>query len=150
MHAGKVVLISVAACFLAGAKDAAAAWLSHGMEQSNELVPVIQDGWFGYADAHGRIVIPPQFHAARNFVEGRACVQRNGRWGYIDPEGRVVVTPQYDWAYDFSQGIAQVGKGADVRYIDAAGRELAKPPVATADAAPEGSLESVSVAQSSP
>lgn len=123
MKGERVFLLGLVEWLAIGCEGAAAAWMPSGVEQSNELLPIVQDGSFGYVDEHRRVVIQPKFAEARNFAEGLACVQQKGRWGYINTSGRFVIEPQFDWAYDFSRGIARVGNGLEAHYIDTAGHE---------------------------
>ena len=50
------------------------------------------DGW-GYVDATGRMVIPPQFDAAGAFQGGLAPVRALGKRGYITRTGEFVLAP---------------------------------------------------------
>jgi hypothetical protein len=70
----------------------------------------LQDGGLlGYADAEGRIVIPPQYEDARPFYEGLAAVKKDGKYGYIDEAGKTVLPFGYVEALDFHNGWAFVG-----------------------------------------
>ncbi|MEA5599571.1 S-layer homology domain-containing protein [Nostoc sp. UHCC 0252] len=53
-------------------------------------------------------VIPPQFDAADDFVEGFARVQKGNQWGYIDKTGKFVIPPRFDEAHPFSEGLLLV------------------------------------------
>jgi hypothetical protein len=66
------------------------------------------DKKLGFMDINGRIAIEPQFHAAGDFANGLARVERvddaeSGfeRLGYIDTSGRIVIPCQFSRAGDF-------------------------------------------------
>jgi len=58
--------------------------------QRTDLKPAKQGGKWGYTDALGRWVIPPQFERAEKFQSGRARVRVGGSWLYINPAGKYV------------------------------------------------------------
>lgn len=124
-----------------------------GAWQGSQLKPVYQSGKWGYADRYGKIVIKPQFDAARPFADGLAQVgmlneelpeleaRPNIRWGYIDETGSIVVQLRYTVLRDFSENLAaaaildtempeRVGAGRSRRlnlkwgYVDRSGREV--------------------------
>jgi hypothetical protein len=118
-----------------------------------QLIPIYENGRWGYADAGGRVVIAARFDAALPFADGLARVgvvdeelpeigaSPNIKWGYIDESGRVVVELRYAVLRDFSEGLAAAavldkekperpafGRG-DKRnlkwgYVDRGGREV--------------------------
>ena len=75
--------------------------------------PRVLQGYKGYIDKTGAVVIKPQFDSATAFREGLAAVgvTENDvtKWGYIDKMGAWVIQPQYDDAGFFSEGLAPVG-----------------------------------------
>jgi WG containing repeat len=97
---------------------------------SNKLYPVFKDGKWGYINNQGKIVIEPQFDAARDFHDGLALVskydksgnknpvtnQSDDKDGYIDETGKFVIEPQFvsqrnsgEHSHDdFSEGLAIV------------------------------------------
>ncbi|MFZ2643865.1 MAG: WG repeat-containing protein [Verrucomicrobiia bacterium] len=88
---------------------------------------------WGYGDKSGRIAIPHQFRAARDFHEGLAAVcvgnkdaPSERKWGYIDRTGQWVVPARFDEAGDFSEGLARIfmadEHGNTWRFIDRTGR----------------------------
>lgn len=99
-------------------------------------------GWYGYIDAGGREVIPPQYTDARDFQHRRAAVSR-GRvendwieeetWGVIDRDGHEVIPCQFaeiaalnDTACLF--GVRQFDKDGGLWGImDSQGRWVAEP-----------------------
>ncbi len=82
--------------------------------QQEKLFVVIVNDKRGYIDQTGKIMIPPQFGGAGNFVEGRAVVatyEKGYKEGYIDSSGQLVIPFRFDQARDFSEGLAAVGFG---------------------------------------
>ncbi|MDX6271744.1 MAG: hypothetical protein QOD28_2967, partial [Acidobacteriota bacterium] len=66
---------------------------------SEGLAPVqtsSQPPRFGFIDRTGKLVINPQYDAARGFEEGLALVMVERKYGFIDKRGRMVVKPQFD------------------------------------------------------
>ena len=45
---------------------------------------------WGFIDANGNMVIPPQFEEVNPFSEGSAEVKSNGQWVHIDKTGKIV------------------------------------------------------------
>lgn len=83
------------------------------------LIPVqSQGGSWGYCDNSGRIIIRPQFEAARSFSESLAAVCLNGRWGFINRDGYVVASCQYDEVKDFTEERAAVKNDGMWGYIN--------------------------------
>lgn len=58
---------------------------------------MLSDGQYGYVDARGRQVIPPEWRYAGDFSDGVAMVSDGSGMGLIDIEGRLVVSTDYDW-----------------------------------------------------
>jgi hypothetical protein len=57
------------------------------------------NGFYGYADRQGGIMLPPRFHDACPFINGRAAASagKENAWGLIDASGAWVVEPHYRW-----------------------------------------------------
>ncbi len=81
---------------------------------SAELLPVNQNGRWGYIDRSGKLVIACQFVEAGYFSEGLAAVgvqnpdEPYALEGYIDNSGGWRIKPQFDWAGAFHEGFARV------------------------------------------
>ncbi|MBR0599915.1 WG repeat-containing protein [Sinanaerobacter chloroacetimidivorans] len=88
------------------------------------LVPLSEQGKYGYLDKTGKSVIPFQYDSAWNFSEGLAAVERKGKWGYIDKEGRQKIPMIYDSAMDFNEGVAPVKRDGQWIVIDDQGKVL--------------------------
>ncbi|HKO97012.1 MAG TPA: WG repeat-containing protein [Pyrinomonadaceae bacterium] len=84
------------------------------------LFPVVNsiDGFLGYIDAEGSMVIPPEWSIEGgspydtfpkvSFSEGLAPFFENEKYGYIDEQGQTVISPQFEKADAFSEGLALV------------------------------------------
>jgi hypothetical protein len=103
----------------------------------SEIYPVEVDHKIGYINEAGRIVIAPQYDAAKRiddyeFREGLARVKLNGKLGFIDQTGRIVVPFQFDDAFPFSEGLACVKANDAWGYIDKRGEWVIRPQFKTA------------------
>jgi len=88
--------------------------------QSSRLKAIYLRGKWGYADQTGKVVIAPQFDAARPFNNGLAQVgvldeklpeinsRPNLKWGLIDENGRVLLELRYTQIRPFTEGLAAV------------------------------------------
>lgn len=102
---------------------------------SNGLLPVVQNGKMGYIDKTGKITIPPQFDTSsymgipelNSFSEGLAPVKAQGKMGYIDLAGKIVVPPQFKEVKDFSEGLAAVRVGDKWGFSDQRGKLVVAP-----------------------
>ena len=119
--------------------------------KGSQLEAVYVNGRWGYADQSGRVVIKPEFDAARPFDDGLAQVgvvdeelpeleaRPNIKWGYIDESGRVLVPLRYTVLRSFSENLAAAavldaerpkslapGRGLNLKwgYVDRHGREV--------------------------
>ncbi|MEO0288539.1 MAG: WG repeat-containing protein [candidate division WOR-3 bacterium] len=92
--------------------------------QSEELLEVFEEnGFYGYSDKAGNVLITPQYQQADGFSNGLASVKKNNRWGYIDTKGNLIIPFKYDDAWMFDNGLALVGIDGYLGYIDAKGNE---------------------------
>jgi hypothetical protein len=111
-------------------------------QDEDVLVPVAQNGKFGYADKEGRIVIRPQFTVAHDFSEGLALVWTEGvpltdsvvksfvKMGYIDRNGRWVFHSRWNHYFfdDFSEGLVPFRQqSAGWGYMDRNGKIVIRP-----------------------
>lgn len=73
------------------------------------IYAVQQGGKWGYMNAKGELVIPPQFEQARSFSNGLGAVCQNGAWGFVDRTGQVVIDHQFmDVGYMEETGLCPV------------------------------------------
>jgi len=90
---------------------------------SDGLAAVRKGALWGYIDRSMKLVIEPQFAAAREFSQGLAAVAQEGpgekkqelKWGYIDKSGKIVIPCEFRDADRFSEGLAAVLPELDVR-----------------------------------
>jgi hypothetical protein len=82
---------------------------------------------YGYVNAQGQVVIPPQFEGVKKFSEGMAGVKRDGGgWGYINLKGEELISAQFDEVGDFFRGFAIVKKGGKSTIINKDGDSVLK------------------------
>jgi hypothetical protein len=100
--------------------DDAPSWAFHLFENDkSDLASCFPlGGKFGYIDKTGKVIIAPQFFAAKDFADGLAAVRveetAGSKYGYIDRTGRMVITPRFNQAGPFSEGLAAVETSARV------------------------------------
>ncbi len=99
-------------------------------------------GYYGYIDKSGALVIPNQFYDAADFSEGLAPVSQEGKYGYIDKTGYWVIQPSYEHAGSFSEGLAcvqiETADGLLYGYIDKTGKVVIQPRFQSAEEFHEG------------
>ena len=76
---------------------------------------------WGFVDETGKMVIPCQFDAAREFSEGLSVVRVDNLYGYINKSGKEVIPCIYDEAENFIRGLARVKRQKTEGYIDITG-----------------------------
>jgi hypothetical protein len=82
----------------------------------NSLTRAKKDGKWGFRNASGSFVIPPQFDWVSHFSEGLAAVMLGKKYGFIDETGGLVIKARYTEAGDFSEGLARVRVGGATVY----------------------------------
>jgi hypothetical protein len=69
------------------------------------LVRIEVDGFYGFADEAGNVVIQPKYPWVGHFSNGMARFSTNGesagKWGYIEKTGQTDIPAQFDSAEDF-------------------------------------------------
>ncbi len=58
-----------------------------------------EDGFVGYCDKYGQVVVEQQFYDALPFSDGHAAVMTSEAWGIIDGFGEWLMKPKYDHLY---------------------------------------------------
>jgi len=134
-----VVLLLISAC-----RDVSQPALD-STGDSEILVPVEQEGAWGYITGDGRLALEPRYERAYRFVNDRALVRQDGRYGFIDPNGTVVIPTTFAGAGPFSDGIAPVRPDSLWGFIDRTGTMVVAPrfrlpPSPTADLSSHDSL----------
>jgi hypothetical protein len=96
---------------------------------SGTLFSVERAKRWGFIDAHGRIVIAPQFDLVRDFFEGLAAIEKGGKSGFIDERGHVAfwLPGNIHPVGSFSEGLAPFQVGDNWGYLDTAGRVAIRP-----------------------
>lgn len=82
------------------------------------LIPMGNDGFYGYVNVKNEVIIPYQFDMAYDFSEGLALVCKDDKYGYINTKGEIVIPYQFDDAKKFSEGLAPVNIGATLQLSD--------------------------------
>ena len=75
-------------------------------EKTEQRFLIKQNGYMGFIDGCGRVVIEPVYDSALEFSEGLARVEKNGKFGFIDKSGKVVIDFYLDFAWFFHEGKA--------------------------------------------
>lgn len=75
------------------------------------LLPVEQNGKWGYIDTTGKVIIAPRFDFADVFSDGIAAVEIEGKTGYINKSGQKVIDAVYEEATAFDGNYAIAKKG---------------------------------------
>lgn len=89
-----------------------------------------RNGYYGFQDEKGNIVVYPKYTDIQSFDEyrtGWAMVEIFGFQGFVDNTGKEVVHPQYDDIGKFGRyrdGCALVQKGKFYGFIDTTGKEV--------------------------
>ncbi|MDW7693269.1 WG repeat-containing protein [Flammeovirgaceae bacterium SG7u.111] len=96
-------------------------------EVSEGLKVVKKDGFYGYVEEKGAVVIPLAFDDAQAFREGGGAVKKEGKWGFVDKNGELIIPHKFDKATSFFEGKAAFRKGAMWGYIDKEGNEVISP-----------------------
>lgn len=111
---------------------------------SEGLCAIEVDGYIGFFDSNGSLVIEPKFMDAGQFSEGLCAVKienkGNTNWAYIDRSGEIVIHQQFDIeessafgqpfasiARPFSEGLGAVLVGNKYGYIDRSGKLVISP-----------------------
>ena len=82
---------------------------------------------WGFIDAQGHTVIPPQFDDEGYFFNGLARVEVGNLSGFINESGRIVISARYQDAGDFREDLAPVRVDKKWGYIDQKGQLLIAP-----------------------
>ena len=88
------------------------------------LLPILQNGQWGYIDTMGTIVVQPQFNRAFPFSENLALVEADSGFGYIRTDGAYSIPPQFEDAWHFFDGRAPVQSAGSWHFIDEQGNAI--------------------------
>ena len=74
---------------------------------------------WGYVDSDGKIVIEPQYEAAKSFSNGIAAVFSDSNWNFINSENKKVITENFEDAnYLSDSGKCFIKKDGYWSYIE--------------------------------
>lgn len=73
-----------------------------------DLISFSSEGYFGFMDTNGNVVIPAKFDFVGTFVDGICDVIIGDKCGAIDKSGNYIITPKYDAMTSFFGGLAGV------------------------------------------
>lgn len=88
------------------------------------LLPVIQDGKWGYIDTTGAVAVEPRFTRAFSFSEGLALVEADSGFGFIREDGSYAISPQFEDAWHFTGGHALVQSNGKWQLVDSRGHVM--------------------------
>ena len=103
---------------LSGARVRESAYFSEG------LMPMQENGRWGFVDHSFQWIIPPQFAHASELSEGLAPVKMGSKEGFIDRQGKTIIPARYDEAWAFSNGVAVIRVNGLFGFVDRSGREI--------------------------
>jgi hypothetical protein len=68
----------------------------YDLEFEREARLVCDDCEWGYIDTSGKMIVPPGYAFARDFVNGVGIVQSGDKWGMLGPQGETLIPCRYD------------------------------------------------------
>jgi hypothetical protein len=84
------------------------------------------DGTYGYINEQGRIVVPPRYTRATNFVDGIAIVEEGLTSGYLNLSGKLIDGQMHHATlHPFNDGVGVFNEGGTYKFIDKNGAILA-------------------------
>lgn len=96
-----------------------------------------KDGFNGFIDQTGKVVIQPDYTEVSKFSGGLAAVRlkKTGKWGYINKKNEMVIPAKYNVAKNFDpvSGIARTRTNNGWAYINQKGEEIKIPDTETFD-----------------
>lgn len=105
------------------------AYMNIGQFSSEGLAPVCRDGYYGYLNSYGEIVIDFYFTRADSFQNGYAVVGTENGCGVIDSTGAYTVNPQYAELSWLNDTLLQYRLADSQEYglCNLAGKQLSEP-----------------------
>jgi len=94
-------------------------WFSEGIAPFKTI-----EGFYGFLNSNGEVIIEPQFLSVGYFNEGLAWAKTNNKTiGYLNTEGEWIIKPQFKKANDFEteSGMARVMQEKEWEYINTTG-----------------------------
>ncbi|MBN2898080.1 MAG: WG repeat-containing protein [Clostridia bacterium] len=77
---------------------------------------------WGLLTPEGTYLVPPEFDAINEFVNGYAIVSKDNKYGFINTKGELVVKPQFEDVSSFNDGFAIARKGGKYGFIQSNGK----------------------------
>jgi hypothetical protein len=87
------------------------------------LAKFYSEGYYGYINLEGILVVEPLFSNAYSFNGGFAKTELNGFYGFINTQGQTTIPHKYELASDFNNGLSLVEKRGKKYYVDTNGFE---------------------------
>lgn len=85
-----------------------------------------RDGTYGYINEQGRIVVPPRYTRATNFVDGIAIVEEGLTSGYLNLSGKLIDGQMHHGTlHPFNDGFGVIQEGETYKFIDKNGLIIA-------------------------
>lgn len=111
-------------------KQVDAAGLEDVRKFSEGLAPFRSNGYWGFLNTNGEIVMKAKYKAVGYMSDGLAWVKDDeGKIGFVNANGDVKIGFEFEAAKDFTNGIARVKKGDTWTYVKTDGTML-NPPAA--------------------
>ena len=93
--------------------------------QSGVLIPVEQNGLWGFVNLSNELIIQPEFVEAAPMVNGHSIVKKNGKYGLIDAANLRKIKIKYDSVQNFTKnGYAWVKNHNKWKAIDKNGEKF--------------------------
>lgn len=99
-----------------------------GLEFAEGMLPIAEDGKWGFVDKEGNWVIEPAFDYALSFSEELASVKdvKTRKWGFVDKEGKWIINAEFEAVGSFEEGIAPAKLDGKWGFIDEEGNWVIK------------------------
>ena len=73
---------------------------------STEAAIISVSNLWGLLKPDGTYLVPPEYDAINEFVNGFAIITKDGQYGFINTKGELVVEPQFEDVSSFNEGLA--------------------------------------------
>jgi hypothetical protein len=94
----------------------------------SDRAKVMMNGRWGYVNAIGKTIIPPQFGLTEKFDEnGLAWVERDGKKGYIDRFGKEIIPIRFDYVNNMDGKLVYVKQEDKFGFFNLEGKEIVLP-----------------------
>lgn len=94
--------------------------------KAQDLTPFDDNGYIGFKDNTGKVVIGAKNKYPRDFLDGPIIFKDGAKYGYVDITGKIIAPPVYEGAIKFYKGFAAVQLDKTVFIIDKNGKEIKK------------------------